>query len=578
MKTRTSRAPRRAAAVGAVTVVAGWLYQQVPWPHTMPGRHAGWWALAGGTLLLVLLLWRRVAGRGSGAATLGRWTRHTQRHDGMASRWDLWRAASGWAMHRRTRVLRPSLRTAGWWRRWRTPTTELATRVARVGRLSVWSPCEDVTLRLGGPRTGKTGELACRIIDAPGPVIATSTRTDLVTLTSALRGRRGPVHIFNPSGVGGYASTIKFSPLTGCRSPRTAAERAGDLVAASATGAGADAGGSGDRGWWAGQARDVLTVLMHAAALTDEPMSTVAGWVAAPDQAQSPVLRALDRSDQAAAMREVARGFFTCNDRTQTSITASIRPALGWLTDPVAAAAAAGTTDQLLDVDEFLDLAGTLYLLGAEDAIVAPLVAALTAEIARTARRVAGEHGGRLDPPLTLALDEAALICPVPLDRWTADMGGRNITIHIGAQSRAQLRQRWGEVGAAAILNNAATILIFGGMRDPDDLNAFSTLSGERDQVTYNRDPYGNITSSTTRQVPVLTPAQVANLPVGRVMLVRRGTAASIGRVQMAWQRRSVRRAQPRDTTSRRTRQRVTRFLGRLTDRLARRATRSETA
>jgi type IV secretion system protein VirD4 len=33
-------------------------------------------------------------------------------------------------------------------------------------------------------------------------------------------------------------------------------------------------------------------------------------------------------------------------------------------------------------------------------------------------------------------LDEAALICPVPLDKWTADMGGRNITIHIAAQSR----------------------------------------------------------------------------------------------------------------------------------------------
>lgn len=36
-------------------------------------------------------------------------------------------------------------------------------------------------------------------------------------------------------------------------------------------------------------------------------------------------------------------------------------------------------------------------------------------------------------------------------------MGGRAITIHIGAQSRAQLRQRWGADGAAAILNNTAT-------------------------------------------------------------------------------------------------------------------------
>jgi type IV secretory pathway TraG/TraD family ATPase VirD4 len=48
-------------------------------------------------------------------------------------------------------------------------------------------------------------------------------------------------------------------------------------------------------------------------------------------------------------------------------------------------------------------------------------------------------------------------------------------------QSRAQLRQRWGPEGAAAFLNNAATVLVFGGTRDPDDLAARSTLSGERD-------------------------------------------------------------------------------------------------
>ena len=122
-----------------------------------------------------------------------------------------------------------------------------------------------------------------------------------------------------------------------------------------------------------------------------------------------------------------------------------------------------------------------MYLLGAQDAQVAPLVTALTGHIARDARQIAGRQpSGRLDPPLTLALDEAALICPIPLDEWTADMGGRNVTIHIAAQSRPQLRMRWGPDGAAAILNNAATLMIFGGTRDPDDLLAYSTLTGQR--------------------------------------------------------------------------------------------------
>ena len=51
--------------------------------------------------------------------------------------------------------------------------------------------------------SGKSGELACRILDAPGAVIATSTRTDLVELTAACRARTGPVWVFNPSGLGG---------------------------------------------------------------------------------------------------------------------------------------------------------------------------------------------------------------------------------------------------------------------------------------------------------------------------------------------------------------------------------------
>jgi hypothetical protein len=168
----------------------------------------------------------------------------------------------------------------------------------------VWSPVEDVTLRLGGPRTGKSGELACRILDAPGAVLATSTRTDLVSLTGGLRARRGPVHVFNPSGLGQLASTVKFSPLIGCRDPRVAADRAADLV-----GATSGSQGNGDREWWAGQARDVLTVLMHAAALVDQSMNTVAGWIADTASAQSPVLRALDRSPQPEVFREVARGF-----------------------------------------------------------------------------------------------------------------------------------------------------------------------------------------------------------------------------------------------------------------------------
>lgn len=223
--------------------------------------------------------------------------------------------------------------------------------------------------------------------------------------------------------------------------------------------------------------------------------------------------------------------FLSTNDKTRTSITSTIMPALSWLmVEPAVAAAQPGT--EPFDVGRLLASSGTVFLLGGDDGQTAPLVAALTGHIAREARRLAGlRPGGRLDPPLTLALDEAALICPVPLDQWTADMGGRGVTIHIAVQSRAQLEQRWGKAGAAAILNNSATVLVFGGTRDPDDLAAWSTLSGERVEEDLGK-------------VPVLSPAQIAQLPERRVLIIRRATPAAVGTVRMAWTRRDVRSAQ----------------------------------
>ncbi len=102
----------------------------------------------------------------------------------------------------------------------------------------------------GGPRVGKTQWLAGRVIDAPGAVLVTSTRTDLLDQTAPLRAQRGPVYVFNPVGLGGRPSTITFDPLTGCRDPITAAERATDMLGA----AHHDRAG-GDRQFWDDLAR-----------------------------------------------------------------------------------------------------------------------------------------------------------------------------------------------------------------------------------------------------------------------------------------------------------------------------------
>ncbi len=538
---------RQLAVLGVVGVLL--LVMPVPWQVRLVG---GIWVAVAALAGLVWVVKQRTGK--SSTAIIARWSSRSKRNGGVASRWDLFRVASTWAMRRKAAVLRPSLDQVSWWRRMRTPVTEYATELATVGRRGVWSPCEDVTLRVGGPRTGKTGELAGRIVDAPGAVIATSTRKDIVGLTGPSRKAIGPVRLFNPSGIGHLQSTVTWTPLAGCADLATAQRRAADMIPASAH-------DEGER--WDAQARRILSVFLHAAAVAKLPMRAVLAWASAPEDPKSQqrvdeALSMMPNSPATRAVRFDARQFFEMNDRTQTSITTTMMPALQWLTDTSAAGIGDvdPTGDDVFDVSTFLHEKATLYLLGAETGVTAPLIAALTAEIAYTARMVAEDQpAGRLDPPLTIALDEAALICPVPLDKWTADMGGRNITLHISLQSRSQLRQRWGVDGAATVLNNVATILVYGGQRDPDDLAAWSNLSGERDEDVDTHDAEGELASTTGHRVPVLSAAQIANLPERHVLIIKRGMPAAVGQTVMAWKRRDVKKTnkehpyEPRRTT-----------------------------
>jgi hypothetical protein len=496
--------------------------------------------LAGLLLVLVGAGWQRY---GRTAATVTRWGAALRRKSGVASGLDIYRNQGSTAMRRRAGTLRPSLKVESRRARLRQlarlRVTDVAVRLCRVGATTVWAAVEEVVIVFGGPRKGKTQWWAGQVVDAPGAVIVTSTRTDLLDQVGPLRAGSGPVYVFNPVGLAGMESTITFDPLTGCESTVTASERATDLLAA-----GTMSGGAAEREFWEAQARRVLTALLHAAALGDDlTMRDVQRWVADPDKAKRDVTSLLRKSTEP-ALREDATQFLTTNDRTRSSITSTIMPALGWLTHDAAAAAATGprTGGVGFDVAELLTSRATVYLLGAEETQTAPLVSALTGHIAREARRIAAHPpGGRLDPNLTLALDEAALICPVPLHQWTADMGGRGVTIIAAFQSRAQVLDRYGESKAEVILNNSAAVMVFGGTRSREDLTYWSTLGGERDEPTLTTDMHGRVASRTTRRVPVLAPAQIANLPAETVVTFRRGMPPVIGRVQMAYRRPDVR-------------------------------------
>ena len=535
------RWPWRAGAVGMGLILIGVAIGWLGWPG-VGMKPAG----AGALIVLTVTAWwwaRNVARPHSTKTLIRRRAELDQRCGGVATGLDVAELASAKALRLRAKVLRPSTRRLSWWARRRLKATALGVQVARLGWglwwQQVWSSCEDATMRIGGPRTGKTLSLACHALDAPGALITTSTRLDLAELVQAARLKRGAVQVFNPAGLGGVPSTLRWRALTGCEDYTTAARRAADLIPEST--------GEGER--WDTQARRILALLLNAGALAGRSMRDVVRWTSdVSPEAQRQVVEALldggpGGRDRVAAMR----AFWATNDRTRTSITTTMSVPLAWMSDDRARELGDADPDDpaLIDITELIGRGQTLHLIGHEDhTALSPLIAALVAEIAHAARHLASaQPGGRLDPPLTMVLDEAAIAAPVPLDRWTADMGGRGVTIHISVQSLAQLRGRWGTEGAEAILANVATFLVFGGSPNASDLRDISAITGEhrmkvvgvdhqRDRNAADRlvdDALNGELRGEFRWVPVLSPAQIRALEPGQVLVLRRGLHTLVG-------------------------------------------------
>ena len=486
------------------------------------------------------VLWRR----GGTASTVTLWGERARRRSGVATPLHIARVASGWAMHRKARAVRPHLRDKGWRDRWRMSTHELAAELCRTSRMRVWAAIEDVVFICGGPRSGKTALLGNLVIDAPGAVVTTSTRTDIVEATEALRAKKGPVWFFNPSGLGEIASTVSFEPVFGCEDPKTALERAADMLPERQ-----DERGESAR--WDAQSRRVFAAYLHAAALSGgrRDSEDIARWASDPGGTAEEVLLLLRRSPSPGFIPDVKQ-FVDTNNDTRSSITTGVMPILSWLNSPTAVAATKGGTP--FNVAELIRSRGTIYLLGREDGITAPLLAGLTGYIAREARRLAaspsfeGSCRGRLDPPMRFPLDEAARITPVPLPDWTGDFGGSGLQLIIVCQSRADLIERYGKSGTAKVLNNSGTAMYLGGNKDADgngDLEFWSKLAGDRDEPVKTYNAKGELASKTVRKTPVLSVAQLANLPLWRAVVYTRGMPVAIGRISKVWDRADVQAA-----------------------------------
>ena len=457
---------------------------------------------------------------------------HLRLHPGAghATVLELWLRWGRFAVFRRSGRARRSLtflqRALG-------PVSEYSIRIGRAHyRHGLRMPLDEHAVVTSPPRVGKTGWLASVILRYPGPVISTTTKHDVFELTSGVRARRGPVHVFNPQAVGDVPSTFRWNPLDGCQDPATAIRRA-DAFAESVSQKGVE-----DATFWASKASDYLRAYFHAASVADLDLTWVARWVtgAGATEAEDILLAAGGPGPQWAAQLAELRG--EANKTAQT-IRMTMSRALAFLADPALAASVLPGPGQSLDLDGFLREAGTLYLIAetrGEDSPVAPLFACLASELHYTAA-LAGSRmpGGRLDPPLLMALDEVTQICPVPVPSWLADSGGKGIQIITVAHGEAQLRTRWGRDGARVIMDTSGAKIWLPGISDPAALDTASALCGTAAMREHGEDRH-------TRH-PVMAPDMIRQLPAGYALVIRGSYAPVIAKLPMCWNDRAYRHA-----------------------------------
>jgi type IV secretion system protein VirD4 len=441
------------------------------------------------------------------------------RAEGLASRRHVADVAGRKALLVRGSMLRPSIS--------RPRPAEVGYRLGSSGGIDCWASVEDSMLLLGPPRSGKGFNVVIpMILDAPGPVVTTSTRPDNLTVTLAARRKVGPVAVFDPEGLASAPTVtplLRWSPTRGCARPQTAMSRAVALVG--------DTGRSGvENGtFWRQQTISAVRCLLHAAALAGRPPADLYRWSHAAAGAKEAVAILAQTPGATPGWERALDAIISADQRTRDSVWAMVANTFAPLADPAVLAAVSPPDEEAFDPATFLAKTGTLYLLGTASgsSATANLVAALVEDVVDAARRLAASSvGARLDPPLGLILDEAANY-PLPsLPALMSEGGGSGITTLAVLQSLAQARDRWGKDAAETIWDAAIVKIVLGGSANSDDLTDLSRLIGDRDTLerseTIGAGHAGRSMSTSIRQRPILEASAIRRIPVGSGLLLLR--------------------------------------------------------
>jgi type IV secretory pathway TraG/TraD family ATPase VirD4 len=367
------------------------------------------------------------------------------------------------------------------------------------------------------------------ILQAPGAVIATSNKRDIVDATRDPRQGAGPVWVFDPQEVCGEDPSWWWNPLSYVTDEVKARQLADHFVASqrsenAQTDAFFDAAGT-----------DLLAGMLLAAAVAKRPITQVYSWLA--DQRNDEPERILRGTPGLELSADSLSGVINAPDKQRAGVygtaqqTAQFlvnRKVTQWVTPK-------GPNDPRpqFNPHQFVRDGGTLYSLSKEGTGTAgPLVTALTVAVVEAAEDYAKTcPNGRMPQPLVGVLDEAANVC-----RWKnlpdlySHFGSRGIVLMTILQSWAQGMECWGERGMEKLWSAANIRVYGGGVSDANFLERLSKLIGDYDintgSVSYAKGERS--TSQQTQRHHILEVSELASMPPGRAVVFPSGIPATL--------------------------------------------------
>ena len=420
--------------------------------------------LAAGALLAVLVLLAWIIGSISGTTGNKGRPRELDRER---------RTAHNWARYKQVRDLSDTL-----------PPDPRRLRLCQLDGHGLANPPLRSKLVLAPSGAGKTPRVVVPdVLRHNGPAVVTSIKGDVLALTRHNRQQRGRVWIFDPSQSVG--PTARWSPLAHVQTWADALDAARSIQECSKVDG---TGGLQDREFWDAQARYLLAPLIHLAAARGKTMADIAGLVVGGDETERMVTNLLDALADSGPRLYWAR-FVGLEHKTKSSVLITAATVLeAWTHPRVAAAVNVHASDpEALDLDELLTGPHTLYLVSpaSEQQMFTPIYEAMVNAITQRVEAAYHQHGSTpLDPPLLLALDEAANIAPLRRLDYLASAGaGQGIIVLSVWQDEGQIEQIYGPSKARSIRANHYAKLYLPGISDHTTLAHLAEQIGDT-QVT----------------------------------------------------------------------------------------------